>query len=70
MVNELQELALDLRALATAEIEREFVLDVRAFVETGDGEIPDHTLYGLSDEEAQALVLEVLAIEVPLSKAA
>jgi len=62
---ELTDHALDMRALATAEIERQYVLDVREFLSSDDGEIPDPSLYGLSQEEAQALVLEVLAVEIP-----
>lgn len=66
MVNELQELSLDLRALADAEIDREYVLAVRGFLAgDGDGEVPDPSLYGLSEEEAQAIVLSVLAVEIP-----
>lgn len=63
MKNELTELALDLRALAAAEIEREFVLSVRTWLQDGEGDPPDGSLFGLSLEEVQALVLEVLAIE-------
>lgn len=55
----------DLRALAAAEIEAAYILAVRAYVTGEADEEPDHTLYGLSLEEAQPLVLEVLAIEIP-----
>lgn len=65
MVNELQELSLDLRALAAAEIDREYVLAVRAFLSGETEEIPEPSLYGLSQEEAQAIALQCLAVSVP-----
>jgi hypothetical protein len=70
MNNELTELALDLRALATAEIDREYVLAVRDFLSGETEEVPEPSLYGLSDEEAQAIVLEVLLVESDEERAA
>lgn len=54
----------ELRALAAAEIEREYILAVRAYLQgDGLGEPPDHSLFGLSLDEAQPLILAVLATE-------
>lgn len=54
----------EMRALAAAEIEREYILAVRAYLQAdGLGEPPDHSLYGLSLDEAQPLILAVLTAE-------
>lgn len=62
---DLTALALDLRALAAAEVEAAYILEVRAYLNGETDEEPDAQLFGICHEEAQALVLEVLAIEVP-----
>ncbi len=69
-MNELENLALDLRALAAAEVDREYVLAVREYLNGETDEEPDPALFGICLEEAQALVLEVLAVETSEARAA
>ena len=60
---EMTEKARDLRALASAECEAACIVAVREYVLTGEGDPPEPSLYGLSQEEAQPLALAVIVIE-------
>lgn len=61
---EMTEQARDLVALAGAECEAAWIVAVREYL-CGDGgdDPPEPSLYGLSQEEAQALSLQVILLE-------
>ena len=59
---EMTELALDLRAIADAELDAMFVLAVRDFLEGVVEEIPDPRLYGMTEEEGAKLAAEAARI--------
>jgi hypothetical protein len=58
----LNQAGVDLRVLAAAQIEAEFACSVREWLEGATDELPEPSLFGLSDEEGAKLAAETARV--------
>jgi hypothetical protein len=58
----LNQVGVDLRALAAAQIEAEFACSVREWLEGRSDELPEPSLFGLSDEEGAQLAADTARV--------